>query len=212
MSSEHKKPLLAFAVIALACAVFMGYTVRAHAIIGVGERANPLSIATNVLRIGDAQTVQKADPDTGERGAATVDDRPDDARQAPGETRTAEPKARPGFGKKDKQRAARKVVATARGSVTRKPVRRERPATSHRGSHRERNAQSRSAHRSNRSHHSHRDRSRRPAPSYSNRSHRSHSNRSHRPHSNRSHSNRSGSNRSHRSHSNRSHGNRSHRR
>lgn len=53
MSSEHKKPLYAFVVIAVACAAFMGYTLRAHAVGELlrGDRS-PQVVAAMLIPLG----------------------------------------------------------------------------------------------------------------------------------------------------------------
>ncbi|KRF17719.1 hypothetical protein ASG90_05025 [Nocardioides sp. Soil797] len=214
MSSEHKKPLVALVVITVACCVFMGYTVRANALIGGiigGERA-PAFIA-DALRLGGGATPEAPaaahdDPDRSE----APEPRNAHSRSAePTARKTAQPVARPGFGKH--RARADKAGRTFRPESRRASAIKSPAARSHanRSSHGNRDHQ-----RGNRSSYGHGNRS---SYGHGNRSSYGHGNRSSYGHGNRSsyeHGNR-GHQRGHEKHQrgNRSsyeHGNRGHQR
>ncbi|WP_067434372.1 hypothetical protein [Nocardioides jensenii] len=100
MSSEHKRPLFAFVVIALGCALFMGYTFRAEALIGVARGdVSPRDLASQVISAG-AVLLDGDDAPAGRSPgtSAPVATAPQRAqsteRSGPSETRTARPVAR----------------------------------------------------------------------------------------------------------------------
>lgn len=102
MSSEHKKPFFAFMVITVACCVFMGYTVRANALIDEILESTPASVIAAALRIG----VGPADDHKAGEGAVnrvrhrdSEGPRTSHGVTTPTEEVTAEPLARTGFGK-----------------------------------------------------------------------------------------------------------------
>lgn len=139
MSSEHKRPLAAFLVLAVACALFMGYTSwRADAVRIAGD---VLVGAADLPRLPDLGAVLQPDeqPD-GALVSDTDDDRqsttsPERTEVKPGPSAadrpsadpTARPAARPGFGAKRRVKAHREEPTVALRGAGRNAVRRSTP-------------------------------------------------------------------------------------